>query len=227
MQNTRDSGRNIGALVLIGLGVAFLLGQLFNVNLWSVFGRVFDFSWPFWIILPGALFLLVAFLGDARKAPLAFPGMVITGTGVILLVQEMTGRYETWAYVWGLYPVLVGLALMFVGNRTGNPNQVDAGRKTITIGLILTAVFGVFMESIFNGSFDRIFDIGFTYFIPLVLICVGLFLLLRHSAPKALKEKTDGYTPSPNGKPKREPQPTLYNGSLQKQVDEALTEDDQ
>jgi hypothetical protein len=226
MNTTRDSRRNIGALVLIGLGVLFLLGQFFDVNLWSVFGRVFDFSWPFWIILPGAIFLLVAFLGDAKKAPLAFPGMVITGTGVILLFQDMTDRYETWSYLWGLYPVLVGLALMFVGGRTGNSGQVDAGRKTITIGLILTSVFGVFMESIFSGGFDRVINLGVTFFIPLLLIGGGLYLLLRRPSQAAFKSKNDSYTPGSNGKPKRKLSPAAVNGNLQERIDEALAEDE-
>jgi hypothetical protein len=219
MHTTRESGRSIGAVILIGLGVVFLLSQWLGINIWDV-----GFPWPFWIILPGAAFLLVAFLSDARKAPLAVPGMVITGTGMILLYQSMTDRYETWSYLWGLYPVFVGIALVFMGSRTGNHDQADAGRKTITIGLILTAVFGVFMESIFSGGLDRIFNVA-GFLLPLFLIGGGLFLLLRRPS-QTRKAKHDTYAPSPNGKPKRVPSPAAVNGDLQQRIDEALAEDE-
>src|SRR5687767_10207750 len=96
----QDRGRTITAVGLIGLGILFLLGQVFGFSLFSVL-------WPFFVILPGAAFLYGAFTGGKNAAGLAVPGSVITGTGLILLYQSLTNHWESWAYAWTLYPVFV------------------------------------------------------------------------------------------------------------------------
>src|SRR5215813_518898 len=110
---SRERGRAIGAVTLIGLGLLFLLGQILNVS-------IFSFLWPFFVIIPGAAFLYFAITGGKNTAGLAVPGTVVTGTGLILLYQSLTNHWESWAYAWTLYPVFVGLALTFMGRRMGD-----------------------------------------------------------------------------------------------------------
>ena len=208
----RDSGRNVGALVLIGTGLIFLLGQFFNVSIGSIFGAL---HWPFWVILPGVVMLGAALLGSEKAAPVAVPGAVVTGTGVILLFQEYTGRWESWSYLWALYPVFVGLALMFVGARTGNPAVARNGRRVATIGLVMTVVFGVFMEGIFTGAFDTIWR----YLVPIVLIGGGAFLLLRGHRDERVEEKPKNVYV---GKPKNDN--GIINPDLQRRIDEAIAD---
>ena len=88
----------VGGIILIGVGVLFLLMQLF-----PGFAEIFDFSrqWPLLIVLLGALFLLGAFLGSPQ---LAIPGSVVTGIGIILYYQNITGNWASWAFVWALIP---------------------------------------------------------------------------------------------------------------------------
>jgi hypothetical protein len=177
----RDSGRNIGAVVLIALGVVFLFGQLLEVNLWSTFSRLFALDWPFLVILPGAILLAIGVFGPRQVLPLTVPGAVVAGTGLILLLQSRTGRYETWAYLWGLYPMFVGVAVMYMGFRTGSAAQVSSGRKAVAVGLALTVIFGVFMESIFSGSFDTIVR----FIVPVALMGAGALLLIRNRRASA------------------------------------------
>ena len=59
---------------------------------------------------------------------------IVTGTGLILLYQNSTGRWQTWAYIWALYPVFLGLGLMFLGRRTDDEGTRRAGRGFVTWG---------------------------------------------------------------------------------------------
>ncbi len=53
----------IGAIVLIGLGLLFLLGQLDDIG-----GRIFEFSWPLLLIGLG-VWLVVRRMGDTQGGP--------------------------------------------------------------------------------------------------------------------------------------------------------------
>jgi len=181
--NTRSSN-NLGAYLLIGLGVLFLAGQLFNFDI----GHIFDISWPLFVIIPGVVFLLIAFTGDANKAAFAIPGAVVTGTGMILWFQDTFNRWETWAYLWTLYPVFVGAAMVYMGSRMGNANAERTGRGLVTYGLIAFVAFAVFFEMIIfgnNGSMGR-------WVIPALLILVGGYMLYFRRSPAPMfseKEK--------------------------------------
>lgn len=226
----RDSGRVIGAVILIGLGILFLFGQVFGFSVWDVFGGAFGlvgrffgaFEWPFYILLPGLVLLAIAVLGGRSAAPAAFPGAVIGGTGLILWYQNATGHFKSWSYLWGLYPVFVGLAMIFVGARTGDRAMVDNGRKTVMVGIVLTAVFGIFMELIFSGNMGLLMR----FIVPLALIGGGVMLLLRsrRSDLYAEKPKNAPLPDSPyDGKPKNE---YGIDPSLERRIRDALEEDD-
>ena len=53
----------IGAIVLIGLGLLFLLGQLDLFN-----GRLVEFTWPVLLIGLG-VFLMIRRMGDGKGGP--------------------------------------------------------------------------------------------------------------------------------------------------------------
>jgi hypothetical protein len=53
----------VGAIVLIGLGVLFLLGQLDIFN-----GRLIEYSWPVFLIGLG-VWLVVRRLGESQGGP--------------------------------------------------------------------------------------------------------------------------------------------------------------
>lgn len=166
--NSRSSS-NIGAYILIGLGVLFLAGQVFDFDL----GRIFDISWHLFVIIPGVIFLIIALTGDQRAAGFAIPGTIITGTGAILWFQDTFNRWETWAYVWTLYPVFLGAAFILMGARLNNATQIRTGRGFLQWGLIAFVIFAAMFELlIFNdgGQIGR-------WLVPGLLILGGVYLL--------------------------------------------------
>jgi hypothetical protein len=215
--NQQDNGRRAIALVLIGLGVLFLFAQVFN---FSIFGTL----WPFFVIIPGAAFLYFAGQGDKNQAGLAVPGAVITGTGVILLYQNVTGHWESWAYAWLLYPVFVGMAIQYIGRRGGDRNAYQSGRGLVRWGGIAFIAGAVLFELVIFGKG------GFlgSFALPLLLIGVGVLLLLRRENGEKAKTKNDeaplftgarvvGVGGKSNG---------VINPDLERKINEALAEDE-
>jgi hypothetical protein len=167
--NTSRGGANLilGA-VLIGLGVLFLVAQIPGVRLGYVL-------WPFFIIVPGLAFFAGMVLGGRGAGGLAVPGSIVTTVGLILLYQNYTNHWESWAYAWGLIPMAVGIGLMINGAWSFRPGLVTQGRRLAITGLGLFLVFGAFFEVLIFRGF-----IGYAQWLwPVLLIVLGLFLLLR------------------------------------------------
>jgi len=165
--NTRSN--NLGAYILIAIGIIFLAAQVFDFDI----GRIFDISWPLFVIIPGVVFLFIAVTGDAKSAGFAIPGAIVTGTGLILWFQETFNRWESWAYVWTLYPVFLGAALMFIGARQNHEVQIKQGRGFITFGVIGFLIAAAFFELLIfneNGQIGR-------WLVPGLLILAGGYML--------------------------------------------------
>jgi hypothetical protein len=207
---TTQPGRSTAGIILVGLGVFFLLAQILNFS-------VFGFVWPFVILLPGAAFLYAAYTGDKSNAGLAVPGAIIGGTGLILLYQNITGHWASWAYAWTLYPVFLGLALSFIGHRTENRKTYETGQGFIRWGGIAFIVGAAFFEL-------AIFDHGALgdLVLPILLIGVGAWILFR-GGQRTEKRKVDIPFDTPKAKNGYSP---AVNDRLQKQIDEALVEED-
>lgn len=210
-----DSKRNLGAIILIVLGVLFLLSTFFNISALS-------FSWPLFIIIPGAIMLFGAY--NQNSQALAIPGAITTGTGIILWFQAITDHWESWAYAWALYPVFTGLAIMWIAGRSQDEKAYARGRQAVSSGLLMFIGFGLFFELLIFGTFSGVL---WRFALPIVLIGGGAYLLFR--------DRIHGDKAKNDGKPKRPPaQPTDADGgvatgvnpNLQRQIDEALAEDD-
>lgn len=215
MGNTEvHSNRPSTATLLIGLGVIFLIGQIID------FSAFLDFHWAYWIMIPGVLMFAAAARGDSKTAGLAVPASIVTGTGLILLFQDTMGYYESWAYVWALYPFFAGAGILLMGNRTGNQKSIETGNNLIRIGLLTFAVFAGFFELfIFHGipSLGR-------FALPLLLIGAGALLLTRRGQTET--EEPAKMKPVYLEKPKRSNDPaSIINPDLQRRIDEAINEE--
>jgi hypothetical protein len=169
-----NNGNTILAVILIGLGILFLLKPVFNIDLGH-------FAWPFFVIVPGvALFVLALTVGDPGGEPLAVVGTVVTVVGLILLFQNTTNQWATWAYVWALVaPTSIGLGLVLYGSIKGHPTSVRNGSNLIKIGLGIFLVGAVFFELIIGISGFGLGNVGW----PILLIAIGVLLLFRNFLP--------------------------------------------
>jgi len=209
-QSNREVGRTLPAVILISLGVLFLLGQIFSFNF---FGAL----WPFMVIIPGLAFLYFAVTGSKGTVGLAVPGAIITGTGAILFYQNITNHWESWAYVWTLYPVFVGMALTYISQRTENAEGHKVGQGLVRWGLIAFIGAWAFFELIiFNGGSA----LG-SFLMPALLIGAGAWLLFRSNSPAKRKVFVPEKPKHMNGSR------SSYSDDLQKRIDEALAEPDE
>lgn len=171
MMNQNKQAKGVGTVLII-IGALFLLIQITNVN-------VGGFTWPFFIILPGLLLLAAAFV-SGKAAALAIPGSIVTMIGLILFMQNVTGRFETWSYVWALIPAAVGIGIFIQGSLTHNDKLRSDGNRLTLIGLAMLLAFAAFFELlIFNSFTDRFI---WRYGLPILLIGVGAYLLVRRNA---------------------------------------------
>ncbi len=163
MERQERSRLGVGILLIL-LGALFLVVQLIP-GLGNLFHLVFD--WPL-IVIGVGLFLLV--FGLLLGAPdMAVPACIVGGIGGLLYYQNLTGNWESWAYVWTLIPGFVGVGIILAGLLKGKRSDIGAGGWLILISLVLFSIFGSFFGSI--GLLGRYW--------PVLLILLGVLLLLR------------------------------------------------
>ena len=181
---TRLSSNVVGALIgaiLILLGIAFLMTRF----LLSVFD--FDFGhyvWPLFIIVPGVLMFLSAFLLERQAgSTLAMFGGMVSMTGMVLMVQNLFDLYSTWAYAWALIaPTSMGLAKLVYGTLRGWGEEVKTGLAMTGIGAAIFVAAGAFFELIvgLNG-----FPIHVSWLCwPSLLIGGGILTLIVNLIPR-------------------------------------------
>lgn len=165
------SGNAIIGLIFILVGFVFLLGELFDIQ----FGQ---YIWPFFIIGPGLfLFVLSLTMKDEEGKGVAAVSGVVTMVGVVLLVQNVTGLWASWAYAWALVaPTSLGLGMMTYGIFKGRVEVRKEGWDLAKVGLTIFIVAAVFFELIIGVSGFGIGRLGW----PVALIALGLFLLYRN-----------------------------------------------
>lgn len=212
----QDPGRTIGAVILIALGLLFLFGQVFN---FSLFGAL----WPLLILAPGAAFLYFAITGGKDKAGLAVPGAIVGGTGAILMYQNLTGHWESWAYAWLLYPVFLGLALQFMGRRAGDQGTYNTGSGFVRYGGIAFIIAAALFELVIFGGGGFLGGMA----LPLILIGLGGMMLLRGGTASSRKAKNED-APLVTGARLVNTNGARYSDpELQRKIDAALAEDDE
>ena len=129
----------LGALLLV-LGTLVLVGQALELDM----GRV---GWPFFVIVPGLGLLGLGLAVSGRLGEvLAMAGGVVTMAGLVLLVQNATDRFDTWAYAWALVVAGAGIGRWLLGVRRGRRDLAASGGWLIAAGLGAFLVFAVFFE---------------------------------------------------------------------------------
>ncbi len=159
-------------LILILAGLLFLFLQAFPVLAAQI---DLGSQWPLIIVGLGVLFLIGALFGTP---PLAIPGTIVAGIGLLLAYQNFTGNWASWAYAWTLLPGFVGLGIILMGVIDRDKrDQIRDGFRLLFISLGLFVVFGGFL-----GAFGQ--------FWPVLLIIGGLLLLFSGRSRRDKNRKT-------------------------------------
>lgn len=172
MSNKRFSGSLVVGAILITLGILSLFGQIFR-------GFPFmSYLWPFIIISFGGLFFVGMLAGGKSMAGLAIPGAIISGLGLMMFIQNLTGYWQSWAYSWTIILVLVGLGIFIMGLYTEDLYRRQAGLRVMKIGAILFIIFGGFFELVLNAF--RPYGVQ-QYIFPVLLVALGIYLVVVRS----------------------------------------------
>lgn len=170
MEQARRTNIAFGVILLL-LGVWFLVVQMVP-GLASILDP--SLSWPFIIVGIGIVFLLFGIF--ARVPGLAIPACIIAGIGGILYWQNLTNNWETWAYMWTLFPGFAGVGTILMGLLGQDTRRsISGGAWLIVISIILFLVFGALLGGL---------NILGPYW-PVVLIALGVVLLFRAFIPNS------------------------------------------
>lgn len=156
-------------VILILLGAWFLAVQ-FVPQIGDWMEQIAD--WPMWVVIPGAIFILAGLISGVTE--LMIPGSIIAGIGGILYYQNETGDWQSWAYIWALIIVFVGIGIFLSHLFKGQLRKAfEEGGPPFMTGTILFLIFG----SIFRAAFGQSPLLGDYW--PLLLVGVGLWMLIR------------------------------------------------
>jgi len=181
--NRSNIGAIVAGIILIGVGVLFLLGQVFSrFAFWHYF-------WPFAVIGFGALFFVAMLAGGKQMAFMAIPGSIITVSGLMLLVQNLTSDWVNWSYGWTITIISVGLGIFLMGAYEGNEDRRQAGMKVMKVGAILFVIFGIFFGMLFS------FFGPHQYFFPALLILLGVYLVISRTGLLRIHKSDENSSP--------------------------------
>lgn len=161
----------------IGLGVALLIigGLLFVGQLYDI--GVDDVGWPAIVIGIGVVILVLGLFVN-REQGMVIGGTVVTTVGLVLLYQDQTGRWETWAYAWALVgPAASGLGMLLWGIRSADPTEIRNGTWALLTGLAIFVVGFLFFEGVIGIGGE---PLGLPeWLLPAVVIGIGVIVLAR------------------------------------------------
>jgi hypothetical protein len=161
----------IFGVLLIGLGILFLVGQLFRVNIWQ-------YAWPMFILVPGIIFFGITMSGGSGSSGFAIPASILTTVGLIFFFQALTGHYASWAYAWTLiFPTAVGLGMFIMGSQGGDESLKKQGKGFLRAGLVLFVILAFVFEAIFRMGDNLVSRL----FWPMAIILFGVYLILRQT----------------------------------------------
>jgi hypothetical protein len=170
----RDGSRGSPSLglgaVLVLIGLLLFAGQLLDIG-------IEDVGWPIIVVGVGVVILGLGLLVN-REQGMVVGGTVATTVGLVLLYQNSTGHWESWAYAWALVgPAASGLGMLLWGARTTNAADVRTGTWGLLGGLGLFLVGYLFFEGVIGISGQRL-PLP-EWLLPAVVIAMGVVLLGR------------------------------------------------
>jgi hypothetical protein len=163
-------GTAILGVILIALGGIFLIGQWAELD-WGAA------TWPFYVIAPGVALAAIG-LSQRHGSGLTIAGCIVTIVGLVLLYQNATDHWESWAYAWALVgPGGSGVGMLLYGVRSGNGKMARDGFWQIVVAIGLFVAGYLFFEGVIGIS-GRPLPLP-NWLLPAVIIVLGLVVLVR------------------------------------------------
>jgi hypothetical protein len=176
MERTPETSRARGTaagLVLLAVGGVALAARQAGVEL----GSLVDGGWPLFIIVPGVALLAAAFVpAPPDGLGFAIAGSIVTTVGAILLYQQASGDWESWAYAWALIPLAAGSGMSVYGLLTGHRDIAGTGVRLAVVAGLLFLIGTWYFNAVFETGRTPI-DIGTWW--PVVVLGIGLLVLGR------------------------------------------------
>jgi hypothetical protein len=174
----RKGSVTFGVLLILA-GALFLAVELVpDFNEWY---RQFA-DWPFWVIGPGMVFLFAAVISGVSA--LAIPGAIISGIGGILYYQQLSGDWQSWAYLWTLISGFVGIGVFLMHLLEGRVKKgFKEGGNLVISSAVMFLLFGSFMRSVFGE------EPFFGDYWPVLIIVWGAWLLVKPLLRDSKKSK--------------------------------------
>lgn len=179
---TRTAAQRWGGLTVLGTilvlaGVGWFVLRELRID---PFEMITEAGWPYFVIVPGIALLVAAFV---RTPPdgvgLAIAGSIVTTVGAVLLYQQTTGHWESWAYAWALVgPGAAGLGMLVYGLVFGLHDLRAAGARMVAIAAAIFVVGYWFFETVFATGRAPL-DLGQWW--PVVVVGAGLLALVAGS----------------------------------------------
>ena len=152
------------------IGLLLFAGQLLDIV-------IDDVGWPFIVVGVGVVILGLGLFVN-REQSMVVGGTVATTVGLVLLYQNSTGHWESWAYAWALVgPAASGFGMLLWGVRTANAADVRTGTWGMLGGLGLFLVGYLFFEGVIGIGGQRLALPE--WLLPAVVIAMGVVLLGR------------------------------------------------
>jgi hypothetical protein len=167
-QQAAEAARILAGAVLVTTGLLVLAGRFID-GLWGD-------AWPVFILFPGVAVLA---LGLYRREweGVAGCGGALTMLGLVLLYQNLTGHWESWAYVWALVaPTGVGGGLWLRAALGGDEPAAARAARVMVAGLGLFVVGVAFFEGIVHVS-GRDPGLAGDLALPVLLVVAGVWML--------------------------------------------------
>jgi hypothetical protein len=173
-----------GGFILVAVGVVALLARQAGVES----GTLVDAGWPLFIIVPGVVLLGAAFVPSPPDGlGFAVAGSVVTTVGAILLFQQTSGNWESWAYMWALIPLAAGIAIALYGSLTGLHDLVGTGMRLMAVAGLLFLIGSWYFTAVFETGESPI-DIESWW--PVAVVGVGAFVVGRALLTPAAPPRT-------------------------------------
>ena len=180
----------VGALLVVG-GVGWFVARELQFD---PFGAVANAGWPFFVISPGVILLTSSLIPKPPQGVgLAIAGTIVTAVGTVLLYQQTTGHWASWAYAWALVgPGAAGLGMAVYGLIFRQRDLVLVGARLVAIGAAIFVAGYWFFETVFATGRAPV-DLGTWW--PIVMVAIGIAALVAGFAGRE-HGTNDGASPS-------------------------------